>query len=45
MIALPFYQKNVIVGILLSDGYLFSSGKSVNYGLYFKQGILNSKYV
>lgn len=45
MIALPYYQKSVIVGILLSDGYLFSSGKSVNYGLYFNQGIPNSKYV
>jgi hypothetical protein len=45
MINFPFYQKSVLVGLLLSDGYLFSSGRAVNFGLYFKQAYKNSGYV
>jgi hypothetical protein len=45
MIVLPPYQKSVIVGILLSDGYLGSAKPHENPNLRFKQSLKNSKYV
>jgi hypothetical protein len=45
MIALPPYQKSVIIGILLSDGNLSSSKPHENPHLTFKQGLNNSNYV
>lgn len=45
MIALPLYQKSVVVGILLSDGHLSSAKPHENPHLTFKQGLINSKYV
>lgn len=45
MIALPPYEKSVVVGILLSDGNLSSAKPHENPHLTFKQGIINSKYV
>jgi hypothetical protein len=45
MIALPSYQKSVVVGILLSDGNLSYTKADENPHLTFKQGLINSKYV
>lgn len=45
MIALPPYQKSVVVGILLSDGNLSSAKPHENPHLTFKQGLMNSEYV
>ena len=45
MIAIPPYQKSVIVGILLSDGNLSSAKPHENPHLTFKQGLINSNYV
>nr|UTI38589.1 hypothetical protein [Fusarium musae]UTI38686.1 hypothetical protein [Fusarium musae]UTI38711.1 hypothetical protein [Fusarium musae]UTI38736.1 hypothetical protein [Fusarium musae] len=45
MIVLPPYQKSVIIGILLSDGYLSSSKSHENPHLTFKQGLRNSNYL
>lgn len=45
MIALPSYQKSVLIGILLSDGHLASSKPHENPHLTFKQGMKNSRYV
>lgn len=45
MIALPPYERSVVVGILLSDGNLSSAKPHENPHLTFKQGIINSKYV
>lgn len=42
MIALPPYQKSVVVGILLSDGNLSSAKPHENPHLTFKQGLMNS---
>lgn len=45
MIQLPPYQKSVVVGLVLSDGYLSSSKPHENPHLTFKQGLNNSKYL
>lgn len=45
MFVLPPYQKSVIVGILLSDGYLGSAKPHENPNLRFKQSLKNSSYV
>jgi len=45
MIALPPYQKSVVVGILLSDGHLSSSKPHENPHLTFKQSLNSSSYV
>ena len=45
MIVLPPYQKSVLVGILLSDGYLTSAKSHENPHLAFKQSLKNSSYV
>lgn len=45
MFVLPPYQKSVIVGILLSDGYLGSAKSHENPNLRFKQSLKNSNYV
>lgn len=39
MIVLPFYQKSVIIGILLSDGHLASGKPHENPRLEFKQSL------
>lgn len=44
MFVLPPYHKSVVVGILLSDGYL-TTKLNENPRLEFKQSIKNSKYV
>lgn len=43
MVKLPYYQESVIIGIILSDGHLFSSHE--NPSLEFKQSFKNSLYV
>ena len=45
MIKLPFYQKSVVVGLLLSDGHLVSTKPHENPRLEFKQSYKNSVYV
>jgi hypothetical protein len=45
MIALPPYEKSVVVGILLSDGHLASAKTHENPHLAFKQSLKNSSYV
>lgn len=45
MIVLPPYQKSVVVGLLLSDGYLASAKSHENPHLAFKQSLKNSSYV
>ena len=45
MIALPPYQKSVVIGILLSDGHLASTKPHENPHLAFKQSLKNSSYV
>lgn len=44
-IKLPPYQKSVVIGILLSDGKLFSSKPHENPRLELKQSIKNSNYL
>lgn len=45
MIKLPFSQKSIIVGLLLSDGWLsFVKGNNKNARLRFKQSLSHSKY-
>lgn len=46
MIVLPWYQKSICVGLLLSDGSLgLSSSKNVNPRLSLKQSYYNREYV
>nr|YP_010608757.1 hypothetical protein PNX16_mgp014 [Drechslerella dactyloides]WAN89837.1 hypothetical protein [Drechslerella dactyloides] len=46
MVKLPYYQKNVIIGLLLSDGWLTFGNKRSNYArLGFKQSLAHSAYV
>jgi hypothetical protein len=46
MIKLPNYQKSIIIGLLLSDGWLTIATKtSKNARLGFKQSIANSNYL
>ena len=46
MIKLLYYQKNVIIGLLLSDGWLSFGSKRNNYArLGFKQSLSHSPYV
>jgi len=46
MIKLPSYQRGVVIGLLLSDGWLiFSNYRSKNARLGFKQALSNSAYV
>jgi hypothetical protein len=51
MYDLPFYQKSVIIGLLLSDGHLaISSTKkkdssNLNASLYFKQSLNKFEYL
>ena len=45
MIALPPYQKSVVLGVLLSDGNLASAKSHENPHLSFKQSLNNSSYV
>lgn len=46
MIKLPNYQKSVIIGLLLSDGWLiFSAKRSINARLGFKQSLHHVNYV
>nr|QBM31598.1 hypothetical protein [Arthrobotrys musiformis] len=46
MVKLPYYQKNVIIGLLLSDGWLTFGSKRSNYArLRFKQSLSHSTYV
>ena len=46
MLKLPFYQKSIIMGLLLSDGWLTMSKKqSKNARLGFKQSLDHSTYV
>ena len=45
MIALPPYQKSVVVGVILSDGHLASAKSHENPHLAFKQSLKNSAYV
>ena len=45
MIKLPQYEKSVIIGLLLSDGWLtMSSSKSKNARLGFKQSLFHFAY-
>lgn len=46
MVELPYYQYNIIIGLLLSDGWLTLSSKtSINARLGFKQTFNNLPYV
>jgi hypothetical protein len=46
MIKLPSYQRGVVIGLLLSDGWLiFASATNKNARLGFKQALSNSAYV
>lgn len=45
MVKLPSFQFGVIIGLLLSDGWLGNSNRSQNYTLYFKQSLAKSEYV
>ena len=46
MFSLPPYQRNVIIGLLLSDGWLtFSNYRSKNVRLGFKQSLAHFDYV
>jgi hypothetical protein len=46
MIKLPPHQKSVIVGLILSDGYLrFASANHKNARFEFKQSLAHSRYV
>lgn len=45
MVNMPSFQFYVVVGIILSDGYLGSSNRSINKFLYFKQSLSKSAYV
>lgn len=46
MIKIPPYQYSVIIGLLLSDGWLiFSNSRSKNPRLAFKQKLANFEYV
>ena len=45
MIKLPNYQNSVIIGLLLSDGWLIVVSKTSNARLGFKQAINNAQYV
>jgi hypothetical protein len=46
MIKLPLYQYSVIVGLILSDGWLiFASSRSKNVRLGFKQSYSHKEYV
>ena len=46
MVKLPPYQKSVIVGLILSDGWLrFSSKNNKNAHLGFEQSLANSGYI
>ena len=44
-IKLPNYIKNVIIGILLSDGYIVFSAKSKNGSLGLTQSLSHSNYI
>lgn len=45
MIALPFFQQSILIGILLSDGYLWSDKPYNNYRFHFKQTFSRFEYV
>ena len=46
MIRIPPFQYSVIIGLLLSDGWLYvSNNRSKNYRLGFKQKLTQSEYV
>lgn len=45
MVKFPNFQRSVLIGIILSDGYLGSSKRSVNKHLLFKQSLSKSEYV
>lgn len=46
MIKLPPYQKGLIIGLLLSDGWLtFASKTNKNARLGFQQSLTKSNYV
>lgn len=46
MITLPLYQRSIVVGLLLSDGWLsFGSAKSTNARLGFEQSYSRFEYV
>ena len=45
MMKLPNFKKDIIAGILLSDGSLYFSNRGVNYVLKFQQSIAKSSYV
>jgi hypothetical protein len=46
MIKLPSYQRGVVIGLLLSDGWLIlSNSRSKNARLGLKQALANSAYV
>jgi len=45
MVKLPNFQFGVIIGIILSDGYLGASNRSVNKRLFLKQSLKGSKYL
>lgn len=45
MVNLVFYTRDIIVGLLLSDGYLsFTNARSKNVRLGFKQSLANASY-
>jgi hypothetical protein len=45
IISLPSHIKGIMVGIILSDGYLSKSQNSKNASLKFKQSLEHSKYL
>nr|YP_009568458.1 hypothetical protein [Drechslerella brochopaga]QBL02539.1 hypothetical protein [Drechslerella brochopaga] len=45
MIKLPSFQYSVVVGLILSDGWLSNSNRSVNFNFFFKQSLNKFKYL
>ena len=45
MVKLPSYQESVVIGLILSDGYLISAKPHENPSLNLKQSFKNSSYV
>lgn len=45
MVAIPGHIENIIVGILLSDGWMQKQNKGGHARLFFKQSIVRSEYV
>jgi hypothetical protein len=45
MLKLPYFIKSVILGLLLSDGYIIFAAKSKNGSLGLTQSLAHSNYI